>query len=138
MDVESYREQLNAQTAKIRNIAAVASFFMAVGAVIAGALVDAAPLVAIMALASVTGGVFSFYLAARRLGWDMPSDKMARTTFLPVAVYVAILLLASFLVVWMSWRFGATEGAWSFLAVLGSEFLLGRELARAKARAAAR
>lgn len=137
MDVESYREQLNAQVAKIRNAGAVAAFFLSVGSVIFGALFDAGFVVAIMALASVTGGVLFFYLVSRRLGWDTPRNEMARTAFWPITVYITALLLASALVVWTSWRFGATEGAWSSLAVLGSEFLLGRELARARARGAA-
>lgn len=138
MDAQIYREQLNARVAKIRNMAAVAVFFMAVGAVIVGALVNQPLPVAIMGLASVTGGVLFFYLVSRRLGWDVPRNKMARNTPWAIVIYVSTLILSSFLVIWMSWRFGAAEGAWSFLAVLGSELLLGRELARARARAAVR
>lgn len=137
MDAKSYREQLNAQGARIRNIGAVTSFFIAVASVIAGALVDAAPAVAIMAPASVTGGVLCFYLLTLRLGRNAPPGKLERTAFLLVTLYATMLLLASLLVVWVSWRFGAAEGAWSFLAVLGCEFLLGRELARLRRKAAA-
>lgn len=131
MDGRAYLDQVNARVEKIRRISAVVAFLMAVASVIAGAVFNLAPGVVLMSIASVTGGVFSFYLLARRMKWGDARGRMTPARYwVRISYWSAALIFACLLVAWMAWRFGAVAGAWSFPVVLGSEFLLGRELAR--------